>query len=454
MAIIRGSRHRDVLSGSALSDEILGLGGRDVLNGGQSDDSLSGDAGEDVLFGGSGNDRLSGGDARDKLFGGSGDDKLYGDNGRDILNGGNGDDRLFGGNDNDRLFGGRGADRLYGGSGNDFLAGGEDADYFNGGSGIDTVNYSRSRQAVAVNLTAGNATGGDATGDTFASVENIVATRYSDQLTGSGANNAISGGAGNDLISGLGGRDVLNGGSGNDEIYGGDDDDLLIGGSGNDQLYGGAGDDVLRPGAGADTIDGGSGYNTLDYSDAAGGIFLLLGTGTAGGAAFGDTFANIQKVIGSAFNDVVTASASGPAETIDGRGGDDTLIANQVSGERLIGGDGNDQLIGAEDNADQFQLQRGQGADYIFGFDATNVVLANRDLLVIDGDAFGTGSALDPSELVTVLDGAGPQFLQQTSGGDLLLYFDADGVTSTQGLMLVARLSGVTSLSVDDFLVV
>ena len=159
-------------------------------------------------------------------------------------------------------------------------------------------------------------------------------------------------------------------------------------------------------------------------------------------------------MIGSAFNDVVTASASGPAETIDGRGGDDTLIANQADGERLIGGYGNDQMIAAIDSADQFQLQRDRGADYITGFDTTNAVVADRDVLVIDGDEFGLGSALDPSELVTVLDGAGPQLLRQVEGGDLLLYFDADGEAASYGLTLVARLSGVATVGVADFLVI
>jgi Ca2+-binding RTX toxin-like protein len=370
------------------------------------------------------------------------------------LTGTSASDVIYGGAGDDRLLGGGGADKLLGETGDDVLEGGSGADYLSGGAGSDTASYTRSTQGLTINLTTGSASGGEATGDTLVSIENILGSQLADQMTGSTFANALAGNSGNDVLKGLAGNDVLDGGIGNDELYGGDDDDALAGGDGDDKLYGGAGDDVLRPGAGEDLVDGGGGYNAVDYSDAGGGIFLLLESGTAGGAAFGDTLANVQKVVGSAFNDVIAASGSGAPETIDGGAGDDTLMAGQVDGERLIGGYGNDQLIAAADSADQFQLQRDRGTDYITGFDATNPTVADRDTLVIDGDEFGIGSLLDPSELVTALDGAGPQLLQVVSGGNLLLYFDADGEAAVHGLVLVARLSGVASVTVADFLVI
>ena len=415
---------------------------------------LSGSRLRDKLVGTSAGDMISSKDGNDVILGYGGDDILSGDAGQDALYGQNGDDVLSGGDDNDKLFGGSGADRLSGDAGNDVLEGGEDADRLNGGAGYDTAVYSRSKQGIAINLTSGAVSGGEATGDVLLSVESIAGSSFGDTLTGSAWANRLWGYGGGDILSGLAGNDWLDGGIGDDQLSGGDNDDVLTGGAGNDHLNGGAGDDVLRPGSGADVIDGGTGYNTLDYSDSAGGIFLLLETGTTGGAAFGDSFSNIQKVIGSALNDVITASASGAPETIDGSAGDDTLIANQVSGERLIGGFGNDQLIGAANSADEFQLQRNRGTDYIAGFDATNVTLANRDTLVIDGDEFGIGSALDPSELVTLLDGAGPQFQQTVSAGNLNLYFDADGEAGAYGLVLVAQLAGSGLVSVSDFLVI
>lgn len=379
---------------------------------------------------------------------------IRGTKGRDRLAGSRLTDHIFGDSGNDTLSGGAGNDRLYGQDGNDLLIGGAGADLLAGGAGWDTISYATSRLGVVVNLTTKSAWDGDAAGDSFASIEAVIGTNRGDNLTGHAGANALAGLAGADTLSGLGGNDTLDGGLGNDDLSGGDDNDLLIGGDGNDTLLGGAGDDVLRPGAGTDTIDGGAGINTLDYSDAAGGIFLLLESHTTGGAAFGDTFVNIQRIIGSAYNDVVTANASGQAVVIDGGAGDDTLIAGAVQGERLIGGAGNDQLIAAADSADEIEIQRDRGTDYILGFDAINAAAGLRDTLVINGDAFGIGSALDASELVAGLDGAGPQFLQQAQGGDLLLYFDADGEAASHGLTLVARLSGVTTLTVDSFLVV
>ncbi len=418
MAILSGSKLRDKLAGTSAGDTISSKAGNDLIAGFGGDDQLNGDAGNDNIYGQAGDDVLSGGDGNDRLFGGSGSDRLKGD------------------------------------AGNDSLDGGENGDQLSGGAGFDTANYTRSKQAVSVNLTTGAANGGDAASDQLFSIEAVAGSNQSDFLTGSASGNILAGNGGSDVISGLSGNDWLDGGAGNDQLFGGDNDDFVTGGAGNDELQGGAGDDVLRPGSGFDTINGGTGTNTLDYSDAAGGIFLLLETATAGGAAFGDSFTNIHKVIGSIFNDVITASASGAPETIDGWAGEDTLIANQVSGERLIGGYGNDQLIAAANSADEFQLQRNRGADYITGFDATNATLADRDTLVIDGAEFGIGSALDPSELVTLLDGAGPQFLQSLSGGNLQLYFDADGVAASHGLVLVASLSGSGLVNVGDFLVI
>jgi Ca2+-binding RTX toxin-like protein len=388
------------------------------------------------------------------IRGTSGRNTLIGKASSDLILGFSGDDVLKGGNGNDTLQGAAGADRLFGETGDDQLEGGKGADILNGGAGNDAASYVRSAQGVTINLATGAASGGEAAGDKLSSIEGVLGSRFGDQLTGSAADNALSGNSGNDVLHGLSGNDLLEGGNGNDKLYGEEEDDILIGGEGDDELYGGAGDDTLRPGAGDDRVDGGGGFNTVDYSDAAGGIFLLLESGTAGGAAFGDTLFNIQRVIGSAYNDVIAASGSGTPESIDGGGGDDTLIAGTVDGERLIGGLGKDQLIGAADSADDFQLQRDRGTDYITGFDNTNATVTQRDQLVIAGDEFGIGSALDPSELVTVLDGAGPQLLQQASGSDLLIYFDSDGEASANGLVLVARLTGVASVSVADFVVI
>ena len=53
-----------------------------------------------------------------------------------------------------------------------------------------------------------------------------------------------------------------------DEIFGDASANLLVGGDGVDQLVGLEGDDTLRPGSRSDAADGGPGTDMVDYSDA------------------------------------------------------------------------------------------------------------------------------------------------------------------------------------------
>ena len=72
----------------------------------------------------------------------------------------------------DTLIGDLGDNAIDGGAGDDQIVGYDGADAINGGAGIDTVYYFNA--AVTVNLAAGIGTGGDAQGDTFQNVENVV----------------------------------------------------------------------------------------------------------------------------------------------------------------------------------------------------------------------------------------------------------------------------------------
>ena len=100
----------------------------------------------------------------------------------------------------------------------DQLIGGLGADILSGGDGNDEVNYEASNAGVNVNLTTNIASGGDAAGDTFASVENIVGSRMNDTLQGNDAVNELSGGEGNDTLIGGAGADILSGGDGTDTV--------------------------------------------------------------------------------------------------------------------------------------------------------------------------------------------------------------------------------------------
>ena len=66
-----------------------------------------------------------------------------------------------------------GDDLLSGASDNDTLMGGSGADHLAGDLGIDTAAYDYSPAGVFVALITGVAKGGDATGYTFDSIENL-----------------------------------------------------------------------------------------------------------------------------------------------------------------------------------------------------------------------------------------------------------------------------------------
>ena len=97
----------------------------------------------------------------------------------------------------------------------------------------------------------------------------IVGGARRDQMIGGAADDAFLGGGGDDDLSGQGGadtlrgglgRDGLNGGAGNDYLFGDEDDDTLSGGGGSDRLFGGDGNDRLSDGV---VMDGGAGDDTF-----------------------------------------------------------------------------------------------------------------------------------------------------------------------------------------------
>ena len=93
-----------------------------------------------------------------------------------------------------------------------------DADSLNGGAGLDTADYSGATAGVTVDL-QDNISGGAATGDTFALVENVIGSNFADTLVARDGGTA-SGGGGNDNLGGAGGgtTTILVGGAGTDAL--------------------------------------------------------------------------------------------------------------------------------------------------------------------------------------------------------------------------------------------
>jgi Ca2+-binding RTX toxin-like protein len=207
-------------------------------------------------------------------------------------------------------------------------------------------------------------------------------------------------------------------------IYGTDDDDLIFGYGGydwifgyggNDILFGMDGDDDLNGGADADFLDGGSGFDTAWYDDSPAGVTVNLKAGFgSGGDAQGDLLMNIEKIVGSAYDDVLVGDdghnfleGGGGSDRLVGGGDDDNLLGDEGD-DRLFGGSGDDFLFagpgwdylsGGDDNdrlwgsdgTDELRggdghdyLQGGGGNDYLFGGDGSDTFAFSASNVVID----------------------------------------------------------------------
>ncbi len=284
-----------------------------------------------TVFGEGGNDTVFGGSDFDHFNGGAGDDILNGgSDGDDFLFGGAGNDRLIGGSGDSRLVGGSGNDELIGGSGNEIFMGGSGADWLSGGEGSDFASYWDSTTAITAYLANTLAGAGDAKGDIFSSIENVVGTLYDDTIVGNDVVNDIRGNSGNDRLFGKGGADFLVGNSGND---------ILIGGGG------------------ADTLNGMEGNDTAAYEDATTGVTAdLAGTVDGTGDAKGDVYTSIENLHGSNLHDRLYGDDQG--NRLFGRDGND----------RLTGRGGDDRLYGGA-GKDLFVFHVGSGEDVVFDFE-------------------------------------------------------------------------------------
>lgn len=264
--------------------------------------------------------------------GGAGDDVLVGDSGGVVLSGGAGNDILLGGGADDVLTGGAGNDLLVGGGGNDQV--------------VETM-----PSALLITLTNTSLNGGADTGV--------------DQLSGiEGA--SLVGGIGNDVIRATAftlGPVTLSGSAGNDKLYGGTQGDLLIGDNGKDRLFGGAGNDRLNGGNGNDVLNGGPGHDTVEAGSLVDTALVLTTGRLRGNDPFGagtDTLISINRaVLDLSFATAgvtLNAAGFGPGPvTLVGGSGNDMLIGTNRAGDSLAGGAGSDTL------------QSGKGADTVNG---------------------------------------------------------------------------------------
>jgi Ca2+-binding RTX toxin-like protein len=234
----------------------------------------------------------------------------------------------------DIIYGFGGDDTIFGLAGDDHIVGGSGADALHGGPGSDTADYSNSTVGIIASLAAGEGAGGDAEGDTYASIENLEGSGYADALVGNDGSNSL---------------------------YGYSGDDFLDGGDGDDTLDGGLGNDTLKGGGGADSLLGNLGIDTASYYESPEGVFVVLGAFGAGGDAEGDTLNGIENLTGSIYADHLWGDDG--INELMGMDGNDRL-KGYGGADSLHGGNGNDMLHGMDGND---TLDGGAGADTMQG---------------------------------------------------------------------------------------
>jgi Ca2+-binding RTX toxin-like protein len=168
-------------------------------------------------------------------------------------------------------------------------------------------------------------------------------------------------------LHGLDGNDVLNtywaaslveGGDGNDQIETGDENDVLRGGpgdevwlkanGGNDVLEGGGGSDRLFPGTGADQVFGGPGSDEVSYqynSDVQPVSVTLDDVADDGvPGALANVHSDVEDILGGDGNDFLVGDAD------DNRLRGDLESLNQNGNDTLVGGGGRDTFEGGRGN--------------------------------------------------------------------------------------------------------
>jgi Ca2+-binding RTX toxin-like protein len=372
------------------------------------------------------------------------------------------------------------ADVISTNGGDDYISALGGDDYINGGTGADTMLGGRGNDTYVVNSNTDILIEfeGEGVDLVMASVSFILGDHFENltltgsngsSATGNALDNVIRGNDSSNLLAGLGGADTLIGGLGMDKAgyavsaagvnvslatglaFGGDaEGDTFLDIEG---IIGSSFDDIIEGDGGKNVLVGGDGIDTLSYEHASGDITVSLNV-TAGQltGAGNDTISGFENVIGSSFADRLTGTTG--ANTLCGLGGNDTLVGD-AGDDLLIGGAGDDSLTGGA-GLDAFAFDFAtEGLDTIADF------LSGSDYLQISATGFGGGlSAGDLATLVTVADlaaaagGEGGYFIFDNAGDHAgTVYWDETGGTSDDA-QAFARLAAGTPLLPSDFHVV
>ncbi|MGE4257690.1 MAG: Ig-like domain-containing protein [Xanthobacteraceae bacterium] len=270
-----------------------------------------------------------------------------------------------------------------------------DYEVFQGLGGSDTVSYEAAAKGIVVNLARPFTNRGEASGDSYSSIENLKGSAFNDKLIGDSRAN------------------------------------------------------VLEGGAGRDWLDGGRGVDTASYADAASGVTAdLLRSKMNRGEAAGDTYRSIENLAGSKFDDTLVGNNS--SNVIDGGDGKDFLFGRNGN-DTFIGGLGAD-VMGGGSGRDVFVYRTpDEGADTIVRYSARD------DTLQFSASGFGGGLVAGQAPVAGVTFIAGTDPVAPTTAGTFLydtadhdLFWDADG--SDAGVAVkIAHFDSPVVLTPHDF---
>ncbi|MGK9237338.1 hypothetical protein KXS07_36950, partial [Inquilinus limosus] len=247
------------------------------------------------------------------------------------------------------------------------------------------ASYADSDTGVHVWLDAGFGRGGTAEGDSYEDIEHVEGSIHGDELIGDDGENRLRGGDGADTLEGGGGGDVLEGGDGDDVLVGKD---------------------------GSDTMDGGTGDDTVSYAASAMGVVVELGGVGRGGEAEGDSYRDVETVIGSAYGDVLIGD--GGANRLLGGVGDDVLVGG-AGGDAMDGGAGVDTVDYSAGESVTVDLAAGRGGgdaegdtlvgiENVIGSAHDDVIIASAAVNRIEGGAGEDTVSYGGSVLGVVVD--------------------------------------------------
>jgi Ca2+-binding RTX toxin-like protein len=481
---ISGGGANDTIFGGLGNDTIYGDAGHDTIEGGEGDDTMTGGNGYDVLSyrsatsgvtidlgittaqntGGAGTDTISGfravhgSDFNDVITGSDVSNTLYGFDGDDIIRGLRADDNIDGGNGNDTVIfrssfdqytiTDHGTHMAVSSAGyhdaNDTIYNVETFEFTDGLYDVASATFAQFNQAptadddsfaVDENTTlSGNVISNDSDpeGDVLSvsvlsNVSNGTLTlngsgtfTYTPDANFFGADSftyTLSDGDLSDTatvsitVNQTGG---ITGTENADDLYGTDADDFM---------YGLGGNDIMRGSLGADTFDGGDGYDDVRYANAPDAVSIDLSTGVNTGTyAVGDTYTNVEQILGSAYQDTFRGGVGD--DVFKGWWGADTFYASA----------GNDVFISHQNDADVFIFEAAtafDGVDKIRFFSTSNGVIDISDVI----------SGYDP------LTDAISDFVQFTDDGTHgYMEVDIDGTANGTNFVQIAQLDWTTGL--------